>query len=371
VKSKFFSLILIIIFFIPNVSVFAQNGTIKGFVYDKADGSPIPYSSIFLVHSGTGVVTDDNGYFALTKLREGTYRIRITYMGYDSLMVDIDLKKGEVISKKFYIEKTSLEIEGVEIVAQKEVMKTETYVSVQRVNAKQITQLPSIGGIPDLAQYLQILPGVIFTGDQGGQLYIRGGTPIQNKVLLDGLAVFNPFHSIGLFSVFDTDILKSADVYSAGFGAEYGGRISSVMDIRTRDGNRNRLSGKFDIGTFGSKMLLEGPIAKEKNNKKENSASFLLSVKGSYLEQTSKFLYKYANENGLPYNYLDGYGKIAVQTTNGSRINLFGFSFNDGVNYPDIATYKWNAWGAGANFLILPSVSNMIMEGVVPITKSV
>ncbi len=364
-KSNFFSLILIIIFFITHVSVFAQNGTIKGIVYDKTDGTPIPYSSIFLVHSGTGVVTDDNGYFVLTKLNEGTHRIKITYMGYDSLIVDIDLKKGEVINKKFYLEKASLEIEGVEIIAQKEVMKTETYVSVQRVNAKQITQLPSIGGIPDLAQYLQILPGVVFTGDQGGQLYIRGGTPIQNKVLLDGLAVFNPFHSIGLFSVFDTDILKSADVYSAGFGSEYGGRISSVMDIRTRDGNRNRFSGKFDIGTFGSKMLLEGPIAKEKNNKKENSSSFILSVKGSYLEQTSNFLYRYANENGLPYNYLDGYGKIAVQTTNGSRINLFGFSFNDGVNYPDIATYKWNAWGAGANFLILPSVSNMIMEGVV------
>lgn len=364
-KSKFHLFVLIVIFTLTNIAVFAQNGIIKGFVYDKSDGSPIPYSSILLVHSGTGVVTNDNGYFILTKLNEGTHRIKITFMGYDSLIEDIELKKGEVISKKFYLDKANMQIEGVEIIAQKEVMKTETYVSVQRVNAKQITQLPSIGGIPDLAQYLQILPGVIFTGDQGGQLFVRGGTPIQNKVLLDGLAVFNPFHSIGLFSVFDTDILKSADIYSAGFGAEYGGRISSVMDIRTRDGNRNRFSGKFDIGSFGSKMLLEGPIAKEKNNKKENSASFLLSVKGSYLEQTSKFFYKYANETGLPYNYLDGYGKIAVQTTNGSRINLFGFSFNDGVNYPDIATYKWNAWGAGANFLILPSVSNMIMEGVI------
>ena len=116
------------------------------------------------------------------------------------------------------------------------------------------------------------------------------------------------------------------------------------MDIKTRDGNKKRLSGKFDINTFGAKMVLEGPLMKEKN---KNSLTFLMSVKGSYLEQTSKLLYRYADTNGLPYNYLDGYGKISLQTNNGSRINFFGFSFNDGVNYPNIASYKWNSWGIG------------------------
>ena len=89
-------------------------------------------------------------------------------------------------------------------------------------------KIPSVGGEPDLAQYLQVLPGVIFTGDQGGQLYIRGGAPIQNKVLLDGMIIYNPFHSIGLFSVFDTDIIKQVEVLTGGFGANYGGRISSI-----------------------------------------------------------------------------------------------------------------------------------------------
>jgi len=307
-----------------------------------------------------GVITDNNGYFALTKLKPGEYRLKITYMGYDSLVKSYTIKTGTVISEKLYLEPRVIQIEGVQIIAQKEVQKTETYVSVQRVSPKQISQLPSIGGIPDIAQYLQILPGVVFTGDQGGQLYIRGGTPIQNKVLLDGLVVYNPFHSIGLFSVFDTDIIKSADVYSAGFGAEYGGRISSILDIKTRDGNRRKLAGKVDINTFGAKMVLEGPIVKNSN---ENSLSFLLSLKGSYLEQTSKWFYKYANDNGLPYNFFDGYGKISLQTTNGSRVNFFGFSFNDAVNYPDIASYKWNSWGAGANFLLLPSMSNMLLDG--------
>src|SRR6202007_2836734 len=102
----------------------------------------------------------------------------------------------------------------------------------------------------------------VFTGDQGGQLYIRGGTPVQNKVLLDGMIVYNPFHSIGLFSVFDNDIIRNADVYTGGFGAEYGGRISSIMDITTRDGNKKRVAGKIAASPFGAKVLVEGPIIK-------------------------------------------------------------------------------------------------------------
>ena len=107
---------------------------------------------------------------------------------------------------------------------------------------------------------LQVLPGVITTGDQGGQLYIRGGAPIQNLVKLDGMILYNPFHSIGFFSVFDTDILQKADVYTAGFGAEYGGRNSSVMDIRTRSGNRQRIAGKVSGSTYMAKALLEVPL---------------------------------------------------------------------------------------------------------------
>ncbi|MGI6291300.1 MAG: TonB-dependent receptor [Bacteroidales bacterium] len=348
------------IFFINITIAFAQTATIRGFIYDKSNGEPIPYCSVLLVNEKTGVVSDDNGYFSLTKLKAGEYKIRITFMGYDSLVRIYNLKNGQTITEKLYLEPISIQIGEVQIIAQKEAQKTETRVAVERVSPKQISQLPSIGGIPDIAQYLQILPGVVFTGDQGGQLYIRGGTPIQNKVLLDGLVVYNPFHSIGLFSVFDTDIIKNVDVYSAGFGAEYGNRISSIMDIKTRDGNKKRLSGKFDINTFGAKMVLEGPLMKEKN---KNSLTFLMSVKGSYLEQTSKLLYRYADTNGLPYNYLDGYGKISLQTNNGSRINFFGFSFNDGVNYPNIASYKWNSWGIGSSFLIIPSVANMLMDG--------
>jgi hypothetical protein len=365
-KSKCFLFLLLLLLNLP--CAFSQTGSIKGMVFDENNGEPISFATVLLKGTTQGTVTDDNGIFTIDKIPVGDHQIRISYLGYDSLVVSVKVSAENTPVRKYYLSRLSIELEGLEISAEKIIAQTETRVAVVNVTPKQILRMPSVGGVPDLAQYLQVLPGVIFTGDQGGQLYIRGGTPIQNKVLLDGLVVYNPFHSIGLFSVFDTDILKNVQVYTAGFGAEYGGRISSIMDVKTRDGNKKRFSGKVDVSTFSGKVLLEGPFLKQKETK-STSVSFLLSLRGSYLEQTSKLFYKYADKDGLPYNYLDGYGKISIETGNGSKINIFGFSFNDMVRYPDIAKFQWNAWGGGTSFLFLPYNSKMIMEGTIAISS--
>ena len=142
--------------------------------------------------------------------------------------------------------------------------------------------------------------------------------------------LYNPFHSIGLFSVFDTDILRNAEVYTAGFNADYGDRISSIMDITTRDGNKKRLAGKVAATTFGAKVMLEGPIAKQKDPGK-GSSSFIISAKNSYLEESSKIFYEYIDEDGLPFNFLDIYGKVSIHGSNGSKVNFFGFNYTDEV----------------------------------------
>jgi len=150
----------------------------------------------------------------------------VTALGYDTLKMPVEVKAGEIMSKKLFLKSGVVNLDPFNVTAERQEYKTETRTSVIKISPKQIKTIPTIGGQPDLAQYLQVLPGVIFTGDQGGQLYIRGGAPIQNKVLLDGMIIYNPFHSIGLFSVFDTDILRNAEIYTGGFGDEYGGRIS-------------------------------------------------------------------------------------------------------------------------------------------------
>ncbi len=356
-------LILLSLIVLNAIISFGQPGTIKGFVYDKASGEPVIFTNVYLYHTTYGSATDVNGYFIITKVPPGDYTLMVTYLGYDTLEIPVSLQPGGVITKKLQLQKSAINLGAIDISAEYQEARTETKTSVIKITPKDIGQIPSIGGQPDLAQYLQVMPGVVFTGDQGGELYIRGGEPIQNKVLLDGVTIYKPFHSIGLFSVFETDIIRNADIYTGGFGAEYGGRISSVMDIRTRDGNRQRIAGKVSVSTFGAGVLLEGPF-KKPTEKKGGSAGFILSAKGSYLDQSSKIFYNYIDTAGLPFNYLDLYGKISLQAANGSKINFFGFHYVDKVNqYKALSDFNWSSTGIGANFLVIPGKSDFIMEG--------
>ena len=356
-------LLILFVFVIPAGFLFGQDASIRGFVYEKENGEPVLFSNVYLQGTNMGGSTDINGYFSITRVPEGSYTLLVTYLGYDTIREAIQLRKGEVINKKFQLVESSVSLGTVNVTAERIEAMTETKTSVINLTPKTLKKIPSIGGQADLAQYLQVLPGVIFTGDQGGQLYIRGGSPIQNKVLLDGMIVYNPFHSIGLFSVFDTDMIRNAEVFTGGFSADYGGRISSVMDITTRDGNKNKLAGKIGASTFGAKVLLEGPIVKPKTDQ-SGSSSFVLSVKNSYLEQSSKTLYSYIEKDGLPFNFLDIYGKASINASNGSKINFFGFSFDDQVNnYKALSDFGWKSFGGGSDFLIIPGKSPVLIEG--------
>ncbi len=358
------SFLLVLLTLICTAISFGQNtGTIKGFVYDKATGEPVIFSNVYLQKTTYGSSTDVNGYFIITRIPQGSYILMVTYLGYDTLRIPVDIEPESDISKQLYLTGSAINLETISISAEYQEARTETKTSVIKITPKDIGQIPAIGGQPDLAQYLQVMPGVVFTGDQGGEIYIRGGSPIQNKVLLDGVTIYKAFHSIGLFSVFETDIIRSADIYTGGFGAEYGGRISSVMDIRTRDGNRQRISGKAGISTFGANLLLEGPLQKP-TPEKGGSIGFILTSKGSFLEQSSKVFYEYIDTAGLPFNFIDLYGKLSFQASNGSKINFYGFHYRDKVDqYKALSDFNWNSTGIGTNFLVIPGKSDFIMEG--------
>ncbi|NCX95886.1 MAG: Plug domain-containing protein, partial [Chitinophagia bacterium] len=211
---------------------------------------------------------------------------------------------------------------------------------------------------------------MVFTGDQGGQLYIRGGSPAQTGIYLDGVTIYNPFHSIGLFSVFETEAVRSVDVYTAGFGAQYGNRTSAIVDVHYKDGNKNNISGVASVSPIMARGLLEGPILA----KKESNAgiTFLVTAKTSYLDQTSKSIYSGFGEtfkNGLPYSFTDAYGKITFNGDNGSKLNLFGFNFDDNASLYNENTnkqggnYHWKTQGAGASFVVSPSSTAALIDG--------
>jgi len=353
--------VLFIILIFSSIELIAQTGTVRGFVYEETSGEPAMFSNVVLEGTKIGGVTDANGFFNLSKVPAGQYKLVVTYIGFESKEEIIEVKADKILNNKFYLSESSIQLNTVQLSAERQEAKTSVNTSVIKLTSKSLKRLPSIGGDPDIAQYLQVLPGVVFTGDQGGQLYIRGGAPIHNVVLLDGMILYNAFHSIGLFSVFDTDVIKTADVYTGGFNAEYGGRISSVVDIKTRDGNKKRLAGKVSASTFGSKLLLEGPLFKQKEN--GSSSSFILSTKTSYLDKTSKSLYTYISDEGLPYSFLDIYGKASFTGSNGSKFNVFGFNYGDDVLYSSLVNYSWNSYGFGSNFILIPSGASMLVEG--------
>ncbi|NQX98050.1 MAG: TonB-dependent receptor, partial [Flavobacteriales bacterium] len=303
-----------------SVNLIAQKGVVRGFIYNDKTGEAEIGATVFLDGTTMGAATDINGFYSITKIPAGTYTLKVTSLGFETVEIKVTLKGNQIVAKNVNIKEASKMMETFTVSAEKQEAKTQVKMSVTKITPKDIKSIPSIGGDPDLAQYLQVLPGVTFTGDQGGQLYIRGGSPVQNKVLLDGMIVYNPFHSIGLFSVFDTDIMRSADVYTGGFNAEYGGRISSIMDITYRDGDKKRLRGKLSASTFSSKLMLEGPIKKAKEG--SGGITFVLSGKHSYLEQSSEINKPYfeglSSENargvdtlGLPYGFTDIYGKVS------------------------------------------------------------
>ena len=200
-------------FLLPFIAI-SQTATIRGFVYSKESGEPVLFTNVYLAGTTMGAATDVNGYYTITRVPPGSYQLTVTSIEHDTLAIPVTVQAGEIVTKKLYLDKRTVNLKTIDISAEKEEQRTEVKVSVNKITPKEMKQLPSVGGEPDLVQYLQVLPGVVFSGDQGGQLYIRGGTPIQNKVMLDGMVIYNPFHSIGLFSVFDTDIIRNADVYA-------------------------------------------------------------------------------------------------------------------------------------------------------------
>ena len=367
--TKAINLLAVFFLFFASAAI-AQSGTIKGFVYDKKTGEPLIGANVLVVNAKTGVQTDNNGYFSLT-LPAGSYTLITTSLGYDSNTLTTNLLPNSLITKKIMLSQSGIELHAFEISGNKTDKATRINTGVTKITPQDMKRLPSAGGEPDLAQYLQVIPGVVFTGDQGGQLYIRGGSPAQTGIYLDGVTIYNPFHSIGLFSVFETEAVRSVDVYTAGFGAQYGNRTSAIVDVHYKDGNKNDLAGIVSVSPIMSRIMLEGPLVK---SKKDNGSgiSFLFTGKSSYLDQTSKTIYGGLGEpfkSGLPYSFSDFYGKVTFSGDNGSKLNVFGFSFDDNASllndssHQSVGNYNWKTKGAGLSFVVSPGNSLALIDG--------
>jgi outer membrane receptor for ferrienterochelin and colicin len=264
-------LVSVLIIFSLNLS--AQNFIVSGFVRDKATGESLISTNIYEKSSLQGTISNEYGFFSLS-LKKGQHTVVFSFVGYEKQEFEINL----VSDTKVNIElKLLSEIEEVKVYGNGGSKVSRTQMSMVEIPTATLNKIPVLLGEPDVLKVIQLLPGVQSGSEGTSGIYVRGGGPDQNLFLLDGVPVYNANHLFGFFSVFNPAAVKTVKLYKGGFPARFGGRLSSVIDIRMKEGNMKELKGEFSIGLISSRFSLEGPIKKDKT-------SFIISGRRTYID---------------------------------------------------------------------------------------
>ncbi len=314
----FFKIILILILF--NNNLFASY-SISGIIRSSDDNETIIGANLSLESTKKGATTDKNGYYIINGVESGTYKLEITYIGYkkfiqeikisDNLRLDIKLDPSSVMSD--------------EIVVRSERDNDKRNITISKVDIP-MSQLKEIriGGESDVFRALQYLPGVLTSSRVSNGLYIRGGSPDQNLILVDGATVYNPSHLFGFLSTFNADAIKDVELIKGGFNAEYGGRLSSVVNLTQRDGNGEEYKGMFNVGVLSSKLAVEGPLG---------NGSFYLGGRRTYFELVKKAFTPKPGQPPIPdYNFYDINAKVVQNISKNDKISFTGFFTKDNLS---------------------------------------
>lgn len=251
---------------------FAQKRTISGYVMDAASKETLIGATVFDKNSGKGCATNSYGFYTLT-LDQGQVELQVSYVGYTQQNKTIDLKEN--LSMNFMLETNTTLDEVVVEATRSTVSARNPQMSVVELPVQQIKSIPTLFGEADVLKAIQLLPGVQNGSEGSAGMYVRGGGPDENLLLLDGVPVYNVNHALGFFSVFNPDALKNVTLYKGSFPAHFGGRLSSVVDIRMKEGDMQKYHGNVSVGLISSKLNFEGPIVKDK-------LSFNLSFRRTY-----------------------------------------------------------------------------------------
>ncbi len=348
-----------------------KTAVLSGFVTDSSDGQPLTGANVLLQKlpdstASYGGATDADGVYLIKGIRPGRYEMRVSFVGYVSHLDTLTLDSGQQQTINVSIGASESALEEV-IVEEEQGEAVDVAAGRERIDPVEVERIPTPDVSGDLSSYLTVLPGVVTLADRGGQLFIRGGEPAQNMVLLDGMVLYKPFHLLGFYSAFPADIIDHADVYAGGFGAEYGRRLSSVIDVATRAGNKRHLAGRVSISPFMSELRLEGPLGTER-------VSALVSGRQSMLERGAAPLIG----EELPFQFGDAFGKVHVDLDENSRLSVSAVrTYDRGTLRPDsevetlpeetiladpFGEIRWQNWGIGARHLAVPSTLPVVTD---------
>ena len=315
---------------IPAVALQAQTRhTVSGYITDSSSKETLIGATVLDMKSGRGAITNEYGFYSLT-LPDGQIEMRTGYVGYKPLTLSFTLSSDTIINIDV---RTIEQLDEVTIVGNREILGVRgSQMSAVDIPIEQIKAVPAMFGETDVLKALQLLPGVMAGTEATAGLYVRGGNPDENLLLLDGVPVYNVNHMFGMFSVFNPDAIKNVTLYKGSFPAHYYGRLSSVVDIRMKDGDLNNYHGNASIGLISSKFNLEGPIVKGKT-------SFNISARRTYsdillnsaLWLNEKFKYANTEDLGMGYYFYDLNAKINHKFNDRDRLYLSWYSGDDDI----------------------------------------
>ncbi len=324
-SAKIIFLILISFYFLlPGIFspliIAQENGTLRGIVTDSTTGEVLPFANIQIRELKSGGVSNSNGYFFIPSIPANkNYTVSISFMGYITKTIRVHIVPDKINDIKVGLVPTSIMMQQVEKVGKRNTEKNATDLGLQRISMMSIEMAPK-GIESDIFRSLHYIPGVQSTGDVSARYYVRGSPSNENMVLLNDVTIYNPFHAFGIFSVVDPDIINSVEFYKGGFPPEYGGRLSSVLNIITKDGNKNNFDAIASSSFLTGKVLLDGPIP---------HGSFIISARKSY---STEILRKFLNNQNAPIDFYDGSFKLSYANPDfipGSKIILDGFFSGD------------------------------------------
>ena len=324
---------ILILLFTIGLSVqasFAQEKhTISGYIKDEATGEELIGASIIVKELTTGTTTNVYGFYSLT-LPKGKYTFIYSFIGYKTINETIDLSQN--IKRSIEIKQDNQQLEELVIVGEQEDQNVkEVQMSVEKLNMETIQKIPQLLGEADVIKSIQLRPGVTSVGEGASGFNVRGGNIDQNLILLDESPVYNSSHLFGFFSVFNPDAIKDAQLFKGGIPARYGGRLSSVMDVRQREGNLKKFKGQGGIGALFSRLTLEAPIKKDK-------ASFLISARRSYADLFLKFDKDLKDNSAFFY---DLNTKVNWKINERNRIFFSGYFGRDVFAFSDVFEMNW------------------------------
>ena len=342
--------LLAVLLSITTLSIYAQKKyTISGYVKDKKNGEDLIGATIYAKEAKSATTTNAYGYYSIT-LPEGTYTLQFLYIGFGQVDQNIELSKDQTID--ISLAESSITTEEVVITEKRaDSHVADMKMSKIEMNVAQLKKLPPLFGEPDLIKLVQLQPGVISAGEGSSAFFVRGGSADQNLILYDEAPIYDPSHLFGLFSAFNTSIVKSSELYKGGIPANFGGRLSSVLDVRSIDGNAKRAAGSFSLGLLAARASIQGPIGKQLFKKRlrdslgnyieggeSAKASFMLAARRSFIGYA--FQINPATRNNDVYFY-DINGKINWNIGDKDRVFFSFYSGRDLLSFGNAFKFEW------------------------------